>query len=458
MAMKSCRGGALVLLSLLALAPGAQAAQRYAAPTGSGTACTQPAPCSLEEAINNAKASEEVIVGGGTYELSKSAIVSAEGVYVHGDLGSAPPVINAALGNVAVGVYPPKSRLAHVDVVNSAKVAIAVYCGIEATVEGVRATTVGETSHAVSMVHSCTARNSTFHATGKGSTAILASCESTTLTARNVTAVASGEGSVGIRAYNTNFLFPKQTCVVDVRNAIASGDGADIQAQGGLEGETKLEAASSNFDVVQQLVSSTVVEGPGNQTSPPIFVNAGAGDYREAPGSPTIDAGVPDPLSEPYDLDGNPRTVGPAPDIGAYEYVPPPPPVGRIELLKLSPQRFRSANLGGAIVSARKRRVRVGATVAYSLSAAATVSFTVERRAAGRRRGRRCVKQTRANRRKRRCARFTKVGGFSHDGATGVSRFKFSGRVHGRALKPGRYRLLGSAGGATKRVAFRIVR
>jgi len=101
----------------------------------------------------------------------------------------------------------------------------------------------------------------------------------------------------------------------------------------------------------------------------------------------------------------------------------------------------------------------VGTKVAYSLSAAATARFSVERKTVGRRAGKRCVKPTKANRRKKRCARFVRIkGGFSAGGEAGLNRFKLSGRLRGKALRPGRYRLVGKAGGATRRVSFRIVR
>jgi hypothetical protein len=48
--------------------------------------------------------------------------------------------------------------------------------------------------------------------------------------------------------------------------------------------------------------------------------------------------------------------------------------------------------------------------------------------------------------------------GFAHSGVAGVNSFKFSGRLGGRPLKPGLYRLAGNAGGAVKRASFRIVK
>ena len=47
--------------------------------------------------------------------------------------------------------------------------------------------------------------------------------------------------------------------------------------------------------------------------------------------------------------------------------------------------------------------------------------------------------------------------GFTDAGAAGQNSFKFTGRLGASALKPGRYRLAGSAGGEAKRVNFKII-
>lgn len=54
------------------------------------------------------------------------------------------------------------------------------------------------------------------------------------------------------------------------------------------------------------------------QNLDPLFI--GGGDYRLAPGSPCIDAGVDLANLPVYDLDGNIRVFGAAADIGAYEF------------------------------------------------------------------------------------------------------------------------------------------
>jgi Tol biopolymer transport system component len=112
--------------------------------------------------------------------------------------------------------------------------------------------------------------------------------------------------------------------------------------------------------------------------------------------------------------------------------------------------RFAARNLGAFAAAPRggsiAARVRTGKRVAYTLSEPATTTFTVERRRPGR-------------------PRWVRLrGSFSHAGIQGRNSFKFTGRLRGRRLPPGTYRLVAvardSAGNksATARATFRIVR
>jgi len=143
-----------------------------------------------------------------------------------------------------------------------------------------------------------------------------------------------------------------------------------------------------------------------------------------------------------------------------------PPPGAAVDVaapvlgpLSLSPAVFRAAVSGASIAS------RVGTRVSYELSESAMVRFRVARALGGRRVGGRCVRLTRSNRRAPRCVRYRLLrGSFSVRGVTGQNRFRFSGRLRGRKLTPGSYRLRGAATDAAgnrsapKRVNFRIVR
>jgi hypothetical protein len=147
-----------------------------------------------------------------------------------------------------------------------------------------------------------------------------------------------------------------------------------------------------------------------------------------------------------------------------------PPPSGpggdavrpAVTALSLSRTAFVAANFGPSAVAAAK----VGTTVSYRLSEAARVTFTVEKPKPGIRRGGRCVKRTRkapANAKK--CTRWVQVkGSFAQDAKAGANSIRFMGRLRGRALRRGSYRLVlkakDAAGNATAkplRRGFRIV-
>lgn len=63
--------------------------------------------------------------------------------------------------------------------------------------------------------------------------------------------------------------------------------------------------------------------GEGNLDVDPMFTDSLNGDYSLACGSPLIDQGIVDaPAQSVTDLPGNPRAIGDAVDLGAYEFVP----------------------------------------------------------------------------------------------------------------------------------------
>ena len=100
--------------------------------------------------------------------------------------------------------------------------------------------------------------------------------------------------------------------------------------------------------------------------------------------------------------------------------------------VRLSPRAFRAARRGPSISPL------AGARVTYVLASPARVRFGVQRAVRGRYRRLR--------------------GAFSHRGSRGTNSFRFSGRLRGRRLQPGRYRLVATIrGGAPRRTGFRIV-
>ena len=130
--------------------------------------------------------------------------------------------------------------------------------------------------------------------------------------------------------------------------------------------------------------------------------------------------------------------------------VPPasPPAAPVLERLRITPPVFRAAGRG--------------ASVSFTLDRAASVRFSVARANRGRRVDGRCVRPTRSNRAKRRCTRYRLLrGGFTRRGVAGANRFRLTGRINARRLRPARYRLIASPvaegrRGDTKRTSFRI--
>jgi hypothetical protein len=449
--------GAIACLAVLACAATAQAEQRYATPAGSGSACSQPAPCSLEKSLAGAKSNDEVIVGTGSYIVSSTIFVPAgvKNLNIHGDLSGPMPTIAASVTGLPISISESDERISYLEITNTvATSGLALLCESGWHVERVRLAAASPGANALTMFEDCVVRDSLVRSEGSGSAALLSGGTGGIGVARNVTAIGTGSGSIGVGAFNSG------THVLDLKNTIASGEGYDLKAYKGGFGSGTMFVSNSNFETTKTEEGGSIIDLGGNQTAAPLFVDAPGRDYREAAGSPTIDAGVADQIGA-LDLAGNARVLGAAPDIGAFEFVPTPPPVaGQIQLLSLKPAKFRAGNVSGAIASRRKKpTARLGTTVSYSLSAAASVSFTLQKLTPGRRVGRKCVKQTRQNKGHKKCV-LTKPlkGGFSNSGVAGQNTFKFSGRLGGKSLKPGRYELVGSAGGASKRTPFTIVK
>ncbi len=447
---------ALVSLALLAGAAAAQAAQRYAAPGATGVECTLQEPCSFPDAVNGASANDEVIVNAGEYTISGAPLnVVYGGLQIHGDLAGAMPRVVAELGGLpAININADGSSLSYVEVVNRETEGVGVRCGSTSRVERVRTTGIGEGAAGLVQFQGCLVRDSLLRGEGTnslGMESLAVNQGEPSSIVRNVTAIATGENSAGIQSrYNDSVA---GSHILTLTNSIAQG-ASDLRTEDG-NGPGRIVVSNSDFDLVKEETPGAIT-GAGNQSAAPLFL--APDDYREAPGSPTIDAGSTEGIGA-LDLAGNPRALGAAPDIGAFEFVPPPA-AGALTSLTLSPKAFRPRKGGGAVVSKRGAKGKAGGTsVRYTLTAAAPVNFTVERALKGRRVGGKCRKQTAADRGKKKCVRYRALkGGFTHQGAAGENKFGFSGRIGSRALAPGKYRLVGRAGVSVRRAVFRISR
>ena len=87
-----------------------------------------------------------------------------------------------------------------------------------------------------------------------------------------------------------------------------------------------------------------------------LFVNAGVADYHLKAGSPAIDKGQTQP-NAPTDIDGKARPIGPAYDIGCYEYgAPTPTAFYALAPCRLVDTRAPAGPLGGPSLSAGSQR------------------------------------------------------------------------------------------------------
>ena len=109
-----------------------------------------------------------------------------------------------------------------------------------------------------------------------------------------------------------------------------------------------------------------------------------------------------------------------------------------LSALKLTPSAFRSARSGASIA-----RAGVGTTVSYQDSAAGTTTFTVDRALAGIKLENNCIPAPRhLGPGGQRCTRFVSIpGSFTHTDHVGTNQFRFTGRIRGKSLARGNYRL-----------------
>ena len=311
----------LAFLSILAVATAAPAAsaatQRFASPSGSGTACSSGSPCDIAQAISGAQSGDEVIVTPGDHSLTATPPLHNQ-VTIRGVPGQPRPRLVFS-GNGQGGMFVPVGTvLRHLEIVQDTPATYAVFA-FGASVDQVVLKSSSPSACATHFSDS-TVRNSLVVASGTGASAICT--ESGAGHFRNVTAVATGSAGVAIEA---SAIGASAKTAVELVNVIARGGpgGASLAMSTDSSGAAAtITARHSNWASYWTAgTNAHYADGGGNQGTPPAF----AADYRQAAGSVTIGAGVDEPLNGAFDLDGDPRTVGTT-DIGADEATAPTVP------------------------------------------------------------------------------------------------------------------------------------
>ena len=309
----------------------AVAANRFASPVGSGTACTVQSPCDIVTAVNQAGAGDDVTIEPGTYgspsaPLTTELAPSTSPVTIHGEAGQPRPVIDTSAFN-GFGVGDQVS-LSDVDVEDSSSQlrasAIFVY-GHSGTADHVVAHATGTDDMFGCKVVGQLVDSVCWGSAPNGSGAWVEDYGPASQVAffHNDTLIGSGTGGYGALVSSSS----GWTAQMNVSNTIIRGSAEDVFADAGPGGTTIFQADYSDYAAVASTGSSTVTPAGSlhNQSAAPRFVDAATGDFTELASSPTVDAGVDDPLDDgSTDLAGNPRELGVHTDIGAYEFVSPP--------------------------------------------------------------------------------------------------------------------------------------
>ena len=475
---------AMLAASVLAVpATTAYATTRYAAPFrllfGGAAPCTDSArPCTLPTALAAAVSGDDVSLAPGnyrqavfagflTFEPFSNTLQVPSGVTAHGQSPADLPVIHSRVDSQAEAGVELASGATLRDVAiegtstDATPIAYSLSVGSGALADRVKVRT---TAAANALLIACSMgagmiRDSLCLGTGSAAGGTVAGVSGSTLNAtfslNNVTVITTVPNSDAIRTGTSSGV-----TTMTVSNVIARGTKSDLFVRAGLSGgNATMNVDHSNW--VTQSVSAAsggtaklVHTGPnqnGATAAEPLFVDAPNGDYREAAGSPTIDAGVVDPTANaPLALGGANRWIGKTTDIGAFEFDPasvtPPPTPGEPPAAPVGgpsdPPGDHIAPQLTRLTLARSFTRAKGTKLRFALSEAAQVSLTFSQPRTGRRVGSACRRTTKRNRRRPPCRVANVRGRIVLNGKQGANEVLFKGRLSARRqLAGGRYTL-----------------
>lgn len=332
-------------ICLLLLSGSASAATRYAAPGGGGAdPCSDPNnACSLYTAADVSAPGTTVQAGDviellpGTYseaagDLGPFDSVAINGVTVRGASSESVPLIRLQENNSNLGAFQVNegSLISHLEIENQDDGGYAVSLFDGGAMERAVVRAPDGLSTACNVV-SGTIRSSACINEGGGAAlgaSIGTIAQTFTVVIRNSTAIATGSGSVGVE-FNYGAMTEGLVANIDAKGLVAKGVSKDVVAKGketsasNKGAKTTVTLDHSSYATIATEVSGTggsaSVTPPGtnaNITAAPLL----AGDLiHQLPSSPTIGKGAVDAKSAPFDIDGDARTGGLAPDIGADE-------------------------------------------------------------------------------------------------------------------------------------------
>ena len=296
------------LIAVLVPAAPAAATPRYVEPNGvTGGDCTPPDPpgiwsaCEFKYAVQNVSNNgDEVIVAPGDYTIP-GGMTEQNDVVIHGEYGKTRPHVNASA--LILEYIQGGGTVRHLELQGNL---VLRYSPKHAEDLRVAGSVTLEGSHVL--------RDSIVVASAVSAVAVRGQGGSQDL--RNVTALSTGQDSVGIVTRpDPAFCFAD---TLTAKNVIVRGVGNDLSATKAScsTSTSRIDVSYSNYRAGKASGDGMIVDAGNNQTNlDPAF----DGDYHQLPTSPTIDAGIDDGMLGSADIDGEARTIGSAPDIGADE-------------------------------------------------------------------------------------------------------------------------------------------
>jgi hypothetical protein len=303
-------------LVALATAPAAHAAYRFAAPDGAftGTCTSASSPCRLEYVRTVTGIGDQVVVFAGTYDLI-GPVNFTKGEWIYGYNGR-PRIRGSAVGDPLFAVHNGGTVQNLRFEQSGPQPALAVESGLVLNVLATNTYSGSGENTAVRLDNGGTAREVVAHGTGSGAIGLDVNGGSAQL--RNVTAYANQANGTALFIGSGAGGSPSVTA----RNVIARNpSSSSISVTGTPAQNATLNIDHSNHNGINATYAA--VSEDSNQSAPPSFKNVAGGDFHQASGSVTRNAGADGGLST-TDFDGDQRVAGGVADIGADEWTPAP--------------------------------------------------------------------------------------------------------------------------------------
>lgn len=317
---RGVRGLAALLALGCAVPAAASATDYYAEHGGSGAGCTQATPCTLPTAVSNATQNGDRVIllaSGGDFSIN-AALSIPHAIDFGGQPGQPIPTID---DSSSIGIDSFGGASLH----DFTLLDPAGDPALESLGGSVDRVFVEGGFFACELGGGVVMKDSVCWGVASNGAAVRNPSSGGGVTLRNVTVEETGTTSLGIDLISS----PSTPIPLNAANVIARGSFADVH---GENPTTTMTFTNSNYATVEAQGGSTITPAGtgGNQTTPPVFAG-GVGNFQQALGSPTVDAGAATGDLGVSDITGAPRVQGPCvggagpPDIGAYELQPPRP-------------------------------------------------------------------------------------------------------------------------------------